>query len=164
MNGLSDRTLFDELLWVHGIVRRDLDAVRELAAAASNGAPAGEIRTEVEALKTNGPLWQLKVNCLHYCRFVHSHHGLEDRSLFPMLRLASPELGPVIDRLEADHRKVAELLDAVEEACDALGAEGESERRAALTAALDGLANHLLEHLSFEEESVEETMRAMPAR
>ena len=156
-------SLFDELLWVHRMIRRDLETVRELAAAAANGdASAAEVRDGVEALKTNGPLWKLKVNCLHYCAFVHSHHNAEDAMLFPRLRAADPDLGPVVDRLEADHREVSDLLDEVEAAAGALRGEIATEQRARVATALDDLAGHLLEHLEFEEENVAEAMRAMP--
>ena len=121
------------------------------------------MRRELAALKTNGPLWRLKVNCLHYCRFVHAHHGAEDRMLFPALRAADPGLGEVIDKLEADHRQVSDLLDEVEAGAGALSQAEETETRARLAGALDELATHLLEHLAFEEESVEETMRSMTA-
>ena len=163
MNRTSGASLFDELLWVHGMIRRDLDTVRDLAGAVTNGTPAAEIQAELEELKTNGPLWKLKVNCLHYCRFVHSHHGAEDAMLFPALRAANPDLAPVIDRLEADHRRVSDVLDEVEEAARELSAEAEAESRARVAVALDGLADNLLEHLDFEEENVANTMRAMTA-
>ncbi len=156
-------TLFDELLWVHGMIRRDLEAVRELARATADGAPASDVRRELAALRTNGPLWRLKVNCLQYCRFVHAHHGAEDRMLFPALRAADPGLGEVIERLEADHRRVSDLLDEVEARADALSESEEAETRARLAGALDELATHLLEHLTFEEEKVEDAMRSMTA-
>ena len=156
-------TLFDELLWVHGMIRRDLEAVRELATVTVNGAPAEDVRRELAALKTNGPLWRLKVNCLQYCRFVHAHHGAEDRMLFPALRAANPGLGEVIDRLESDHRQVSDLLDEVEAGADALSQAEEAQTRARLAGALDELATHLLDHLTFEEENVEEAMRSMTA-
>jgi hypothetical protein len=76
-------SLFDELLWVHRMIRRDLETVRKLVAGANGDAPAAEIRDGIEDLKTNGPLWKLKVNCLRYCAFVHSHHNAEDALLFP---------------------------------------------------------------------------------
>ncbi len=158
MNERADG-LFGELLWVHGMIRRDLETVRELAAAVTNGMPAGELQAQLDELKTNGPLWKLKVNCLHYCRFVHSHHGAEDAMLFPALRSANPDLGPAVDRLEADHRRVAELLDEVESAAGELSADAAT--RARVAAGLDELAEHLLEHLDFEERSIGETMRSM---
>jgi hypothetical protein len=155
-------SIFDELQWVHRAIRRDLATVRDLAAAAANGdASAGEVREGIETLKTNGPLWKLKVNCLHYCAFVHSHHNAEDSLLFPTLRASNPKLGSVVDRLEADHRQVSDLLDEVEAAAGDLRGEVAQEQRARLATALDGLADHLLEHLEFEEENLADVLGEM---
>jgi hemerythrin-like domain-containing protein len=109
-----------------------------------------ELEAELRELKTAGPLWQLKVNCLRYCRVVHLHHGLEDAMLFPALREADPDIGPVVDRLEADHRRVSDLLDAVEAAAARLTAADE-DARADVVVTLDALHGHLLEHLDYEE-------------
>jgi Hemerythrin HHE cation binding domain len=73
----AEEGLVGELKWVHAMIRQDLRTVRRLAA-------------EVTA----GPLWQLKVNCLRYCRFVHMHHHAESAFLFPRLRRSNPALGP----------------------------------------------------------------------
>jgi hypothetical protein len=145
---------YEELLWVHGMLRQELELVRSLAARVADGLSADELRIEVAALKANGPLWALKVNCLHYCRFVHGHHRLEDVALFPALRAADPEIAPVVDRLEADHRVVAAQLDEIEAAVAA-------EEQQRVITALDALADHLLEHLAFEEESIGPTLRRM---
>ena len=156
--------LFQELQWVHRMIRRDLGTVRDLATATANGdASPSEVREGIDALKTDGPLWKLRINCLRYCRFVHSHHNAEDAMLFPALRAANPELGPVVDRLEADHRRVSDLLDAVEDSAGALAEKAGGEQRQAVAAALDDLADDLLEHLEFEEENVAETMTSMTA-
>ena len=112
--------------------------------------PGAELEAELRELKTAGPLWQLKVNCLRYCRFVHLHHNLEDAMLFPALRDADPTIGPVVDRLEADHRRVSDLLDTVEAAAARLTAS-EEDARADVVLALDELHAHLLEHLDYEE-------------
>jgi hypothetical protein len=73
------RALFEELLWVHRMVRRDLETVRRLADECLEGRPAEELAGEIRKLEANGPLWRLKVNCLRCCRFVHSHHGPRSR-------------------------------------------------------------------------------------
>ena len=70
--------------------------------------------------------------------------------LFPALRDADPAIGPVVDRLEADHRRVSDLLDAVEAAAARLTA-AEADARADVVLALDELHGHLLEHLDYEE-------------
>jgi hypothetical protein len=154
------RALFAELQWVHGILRRDLERVERLAAEVAAGLPGAAVEAELGALKTGGPLWQLKVNCLRYCRFVHGHHNLEDALLFPALRETDPAIGPVVDRLEADHVKVSDLLDAVEAAAAELSA-GNGDARGAVVATLAALHEHLLEHLDYEELNAGPVLRRM---
>jgi Hemerythrin HHE cation binding domain len=131
-------------------LRRDLERVDALAREVAAGMPGAELEAELSELKAAGPLWQLKVNCLRYCRFVHLHHNLEDAMLFPALRDADPAIGPVVDRLEADHRRVSDLLHVVEAAAARLTA-AEEDARAGVVLALDELHAHLLEHLDYEE-------------
>ena len=137
------------------------DNVRQMAADTAAGRPADEVRAGIRSLATSGPLWQLKINCLHYCRFVHSHHGAESMALFPALRRANPELEPVVDKLEADHRSVAVLLGEVETAAQALRDSEDPGQRERLTLALHSLSETLLAHLSFEEGQISDTLRTL---
>jgi Hemerythrin HHE cation binding domain len=153
--------LFEELLWVHAMIRRDLETVQRLAADVDDGLTAPEVAGRLEELKANGPLWRLKVNCLHYCRFVHSHHRLEDAALFPALRRIDPGLDSVVDKLEADHRAVAEGLGEVERGAEALTEDDGGAARPVLSAALERLASTLLDHLTLEERELERPMSRM---
>jgi hypothetical protein len=148
----AGNVLLGQLKWVHSLVRRELQACRELAVDVANGASLGDVRAQIEALQTRGPLFQLRVNCLYYCRFVHSHHGHEDAWLFPAMRASAPDLAAVVDKLEADHRRVSDLLDAVEGAANQLEGPDDVTVRPLLVGALDELSRHLLEHLAYEEE------------
>jgi HAMP domain-containing protein len=151
--------LVEELKWVHDMIRRDLTTVHRMAADVAAGMPAADVQAELAALATNGPLWQLKINCLQYCRFVHSHHHAESLLLFPELRRANPALNPVVDKLEADHATVSDLLDEVEAAARALGRQDDTAVRQRLTDALQCLAVDLLAHLHYEEEQISDTLR-----
>ena len=157
---LQGEALFQDLLWVHSLVRHDLQVVRDLAARVEQGLDADQLRAELEALETSGPLWHLRVNCLQYCRFVHHHHRLEDIALFPAIRRQNPELGSVVDRLQADHRRVAEILERIETAADRLTEDDTPEARRLVAGGLGELAEHLLAHLDFEEQSVGPALRA----
>ncbi|MGH7643378.1 MAG: hemerythrin domain-containing protein [Candidatus Dormibacteria bacterium] len=143
-----------ELKWVHGLLRRDLKSCEALAASVTAGATASEVRDEIRRLKAKGPLFQLRMNCLRYCRFVHGHHGAEDVALFPAVRSSDPGLNTIVDRLEEDHRKVSELLDEVEASSLGLEQLGDLVARDRLTGALLQLSERLLKHLAFEEESL----------
>ena len=167
MTGYQDATpetelgkaLYAELLWVHSVLRRDLATVERLADQVASGLSAEDLARELETLKTTGPLWQLKAGCLRYCRFVHMHHGAEDVLLFPVIRDADPELGTVVDRLEADHRRVSEILDVIEAAAGNLTEGGGDQARGRVVYGLQQLHSHLLEHLDFEEENAGPAVR-----
>jgi hypothetical protein len=156
---VQGEALYQDLLWVHGLLRQDLATVERLAVEVAGGAAAEEVVAGLRALETAGPLWRLRASCLHYCRFVHHHHRLEDMALFPELRRVNPALGPVVDRLQEDHRRVAGLLEAVEAAAGVLEREDSPQARTAVAEALEALAAHLLAHLELEEESVAGTLR-----
>jgi hypothetical protein len=151
--------LVEQLRWVHDMIRRDLGTVRRMAADVAEGQPAAEIRAGLAELATNGPLWQLKINCLQYCRFVHLHHHTESALLFPELRRTNPALSPVVDKLEADHAAVSDLLDEVEAAARALSGREDPSIRKRLVGALHSLATDLLAHLQYEEEQISGTLR-----
>jgi Hemerythrin HHE cation binding domain len=145
------RAMFQELLWVHSAIRRDLATVERLAADVAGGMTGEAVQGTLDGLKTTGPLWQLKMSCLRYCSFVHAHHGAEDVLLFPALRATDPSIAGVVDRLEADHSRVSDLLDAVETAARALTeADGDGAREHVVKGLRD-LHGHLLEHLDYEE-------------
>jgi hypothetical protein len=150
--------LLDELKWVHDHIRHDLAVCEDLAQRVAEGLSPEDVRAEIRSLQTNGPLWKLRVNCLYYCRFVHAHHNLEDIAIFPGLRDANPDLGPVVDKLEADHRTVSDQLDEVEAAADALAAADAVDARARVVTALSDLAAGLLAHLTYEEEAIGPTL------
>ncbi|MCU1678575.1 MAG: Hemerythrin cation binding domain [Frankiales bacterium] len=145
--------LFEELRWVHDKLRRDLTTIRGLAAKVDAGATSATVEAALRSLQAKGPLWQLKVNCLTYCQFVHGHHGNEDMNIFPAVRRADPTMRKAVDRLVADHARVSDLLDEVEVAARFLGDDPASRTRT--SAALTALSAHLLEHLAYEEKVLE---------
>jgi hypothetical protein len=151
--------LVEELRWVHGIIRHNLQAISTVIAQLNAGVSAEQIRAQIDELASTSVIWTLRVNCFRYCRLVHSHHNIEDIALFPYLRRFNPALCPVIDRLEADHAVVSAYLDQVEAAANRLGAD--ESARITLTDALNGLTEHLLAHLDYEEASIAPTLRRM---
>jgi hypothetical protein len=155
--------LLAELKWVHRHIRHDLAVCRELAGDVVAGVAPEAVAARIVELKTSGPLWQLRANCLQYCRFVHLHHRLEDVRFFPAIRASDPALGPTVDRLESDHREVAVRLEEIEAAVEALGERDDEPTRRRVAEALDGLATLLLEHLDFEEEALAPTLRSWSA-
>jgi hemerythrin-like domain-containing protein len=102
------------------------------------------------------------VSCLHYCCFVQAHHNAEDREFFDELEETNPAIGPVVDRLKADHRAVSDYLDAVEAGTRALREDDRHDARRAVADSLEELKEHLLTHLDYEELNVATTVRRLP--
>lgn len=146
--------MFRELLWVHAHLRQDLQTVRRLADAARDGLSPETILAEIRDLQTNSPLWRLKFGCIRYCRFINLHHQLEDTALFPTIRSQDPSLGTALDRLQADHRAVHAITDRIAAIADRVPGDASGVSRFELVAALGELEEHLLGHLTFEEESL----------
>lgn len=155
----NGEAMFEELLWVHGMIRDNLQTIRRLISRIDGGAPAAEVRASLDELAATSVVWQLRSSCIRYCNFVHSHHHLEDSLFFPALCRANPALRTVVDKLQADHVLVSGYLDAVESAASRL-VSAESAR-AELTATLSELSEHLLAHLDYEEAHLEPTLRRL---
>jgi hemerythrin-like domain-containing protein len=155
------RAIYEMLLAVHSLIRQDLERVERLAVEVLDGLPAHDLREELRAIKRGGVLWQLQVNCLRYCSFVHSHHNAEDGDFFSELRHTNPAINPVVDRLQADHRRVSDDLDAVEAAAEGLADNDSQAARKAVVDSLEALGEKLLAHLDYEELSIEATVRRL---
>jgi hemerythrin HHE cation binding domain-containing protein len=153
--------LVDELRWVHGILRDNLAIIRSIVDRINGGAPAQQIKDEIDDFAATGAVWTLRINCLRYCSLVHAHHSGEDTHFFPGLRRANPDLCPVIDKLEADYLAISHYLDDVE-ASAKLILQDESAR-VDLAGALNALADHLLTHLDYEETNLNPTLRRLTA-
>ena len=153
--------LVHELERVHDMLRRDLRACQDMAGSARAGAPAADLRAAVEQMAGRTPHLRLGVDCLRFCTLVHNHHGGEDGILFPLVRRDAPHLAPVVDRLEDDHRVVARLLDHVEAAVAQLEGPDTTDAIGQVVDALDTLSNHLLEHLTREEQALRPFLLSM---
>lgn len=81
------------------------------------------------------------------------HHPKEDRYLFTLLRARAPEAGPVLDRLQQEHRSGAERIRTLEQAL-ARYEQGGSSEFAAFASAVEGYAAFHWEHMRCEEKEV----------
>jgi deazaflavin-dependent oxidoreductase (nitroreductase family) len=133
-------------------------ALRQLQPTPVNGSSFGEMlrtihdsyRRELALIRrdltTSGPSLgaQLRINCLTLCASLHIHHGHESSGLFPTLRARYPELEQTLDQLEAEHTKVATLLETLQSHLS-------SATPTALLPEIDALIETLLHHLDYEE-------------
>ncbi len=86
------------------------------------------------------------------------HHPKETELLFPRLRARAPQLGPVIDQLDADHARGEAAIRELEHALLAFEVMGPS-RREAFEAALQRYIGFYLDHMAVEERELLPTAR-----
>ncbi|MGB7448147.1 MAG: hemerythrin domain-containing protein [Ornithinimicrobium sp.] len=83
--------------------------------------------------------------CHGFCTALNGHHRGEDRTLFPAIVAAYPELGPVLRSLSQEHSMIAHLLGGLQAAVDR-GASAEE-----LGYHLEGVAAVMESHFRYEE-------------
>ncbi|MGW3931467.1 hemerythrin domain-containing protein [Streptomyces microflavus] len=119
-----------ELRRVHHRLREALDVTR----TALDEGIAGESATR-----------ELLLYCHGFCAALDSHHQGEDRTLFPAVAAAHPELRPVLRSLEQDHSMIAHLLGGLRTAVDRAASPEELDRH------LEGIAALMENHFRYEE-------------
>ncbi|WP_189246305.1 hemerythrin domain-containing protein [Streptosporangium pseudovulgare] len=90
----------NQLVEVHLRLREDLDRIRE------------DLDSYLDGGERPRMLW---AHCMTFCSALTRHHTGEDGGAFPVLAERFPELRPVIEQLEHDHRMVTGILSRVEE-------------------------------------------------
>ncbi|MEU2084123.1 hemerythrin domain-containing protein [Streptomyces albus] len=119
-----------ELRRVHHRLR---DALSVTRASLADGTP-GEAATR-----------ELLLYCHGFCAALDRHHQGEDRTLFPAIAAAHPQLRPVLRSLEQDHSMIAHLLGGLREAVDRNALPDELDRH------LEGIAALMENHFRYEE-------------
>ena len=87
----------------------------------------------------------LLLYCHGFCTALDGHHRAEDRTLFPAVAAAHPELRPVLRLLEQDHAMIAHLLGGLRAAAERAASPEELNRH------LDGVAAIMESHFRYEE-------------
>ena len=120
---------------VHSALRRDLERARMVLTDQPSPGPR-QRRAVASHLG-----WMM--------RFLHMHHTGEDVGLWPLMRARNPAAGALLDRMDADHRRIAPAITALEGA--ALAYRDDDSALDDLLDALTGLSDALLPHLRREE-------------
>lgn len=115
---------------MHNRLRNALSVTR---ASLADGTP-GEAATR-----------ELLLYCHGFCAALDRHHQGEDRTLFPAIAAAHPQLRPVLRSLEQDHSMIAHLLGGLREAVDRAAPPDELDRH------LEGVAALMENHFRYEE-------------
>ncbi|WP_084361808.1 hemerythrin domain-containing protein [Herbiconiux solani] len=133
---MTERDTNRLIAWSHelrGVHRRIREALRLTRDAVRQGEPAEDASRD------------LLVYCHGFCAALDGHHRGEDRSLFPAIEHAHPDLAPVLRALERDHSMIGHLLGNLRDAIDRGATASELGRH------LDGVAAIMENHFRYEE-------------
>ncbi|MFD4832058.1 hemerythrin domain-containing protein [Streptomyces sp. SID4919] len=119
-----------ELRQVHHRLRQALEVTR----ASLTDGTTGEAATR-----------ELLLYCRGFCAALDSHHKGEDRTLFPAIAAAHPELRPVLRALEQDHSMIAHLLGGLQAAVERAAPPEELDLH------LEGISALMENHFRYEE-------------
>lgn len=145
------------LIDIHDHLRTELDTVRDLMGQVLDGqTTVAAARSQLNQLTMRQNKWTLGTYCQQYCRVLTGHHNLEDQAMFPRLKRLDPDLTDVVDRLEAEHVIIHDVVESVDDALVAF--VGEDDDGTALREAVDLLTDTLLSHLSYEERELVEPL------
>jgi hemerythrin-like domain-containing protein len=140
---------------IHDYLRSNLEVIGTLIERASAGEVDPQVvRDTVENTALVANYRRFGNVCGQYCQLIHKHHTIEDRALFPALTSRSPALKAVVERLEAEHVHVHQLVEMLVEAIIALN---EQPDRAHFDSTVDifrALEKLLLSHFRYEEDAI----------
>ncbi len=83
--------------------------------------------------------------CHGFCAALTGHHQGEDRTLFPAIAAAYPELREPLRKLEQDHSMISYLVTALQAATERAAPPAELDRH------LEGIAAIMESHFRYEE-------------
>ncbi|MFI7587480.1 LLM class flavin-dependent oxidoreductase [Spongisporangium articulatum] len=145
------------LVDVHDHLRQELAQVRNIVDQVAGGSvDPGVARSAINEMTLRQNNWTMSTYCQSYCRVVTTHHTLEDQSMLPHLKARDPRLAGVVDRLEAEHHVIHEVLERVDAAL--VGFVADPQSRQNVVVAVDLLTDVLLSHLSYEERELVEPL------
>jgi iron-sulfur cluster repair protein YtfE (RIC family) len=138
------------LVEVHEHYRGELRELRGLLERVTQGATtAGQARSKLNEFAIRANNWAFGGLCQRQCMALEEHHLTEDDSIFPHLRRRQLSLQPVLDRLDAEHQVIGEVLADIDAALIHL-AQHPTES-GPVSEAVDLLADTLLSHFAYEE-------------
>ncbi|MGH3376114.1 MAG: hemerythrin domain-containing protein [Actinoallomurus sp.] len=125
----------EDMRIVHSALRRDLERTR--------------IVVSDPALLTDDRRRAIGAHLVWLMHTLHRHHTGEDEHVWPEIRRRAPSAGPLLDQMDADHRRIAEPIRETERVGVSFGAGAVAASE--VLAALVGLERAVLPHLAREE-------------
>lgn len=97
--------------------------------------------------------------CGQECGVLKMHHDIEEQSIFPPLHArGTSQIKAIVDRLQAEHLVVHEILERLAAAADTLSVTPSTENFELATEIFDRLLSVVRSHFHYEETTLEEAL------
>jgi hemerythrin-like domain-containing protein len=135
--------------------RTTLDEHRFIAWAQEMRAVHARLRAALEIAHDSLEIDDLLLYCRGFCAALDGHHRAEDRTLFPSIAAAHPDLRPVLRKLEQDHSMINYLIGGLTTAVDRSAGADEVRRH------LEGVGAIMENHFRYEERQLLTVLEAL---
>lgn len=152
---VAQKRLGQHLVMIHDHFRSNMLHLRDLIARAAEGSVSPtELQAETENMEMLQNYRQFGALCGQHCQIIHQHHSIEDRAIFPALGSKSAAFKRVVDRLQAEHVIVHDVLVRLIGAINNLITDPAPGKFAEVRALYDALEKVLLSHFGYEETAI----------
>lgn len=128
-----------EMVLIHRVIRREFRRLPALFRAAARDG----VRSKIVGAHAREML-----------NFLHTHHAGEDELLFPLLRERAALDPELMDRMDAQHARVSDAVEAVEAELPGWTTSADAAAGERMAARIDAMMPTLLDHLAEEEQEV----------
>lgn len=156
-SGSAGQAAYEHLVYVHGMYRRELVSLRKAIMQWSAHGDPEMVTAAARRFSSRAGGKNLRVQCQVFCQALGVHHEFEDTQMFPVLRGTAVDADEIIERLMADHRQIANLLDRLDDISRELPSPAD------MASAVAELGDSLEAHLDFEEASLAPLFHALRA-
>ncbi len=143
----------------HQMHLRELSKVRRAMAGVFAGeGTAEELLVTISSMQMFSNMRQFGNLCGAACEMLTGHHMIEDQYVFPALHGHTNGLNRVVERLQAEHLVIHELLVWLEAAASALITDPGAKTAKILRAEFARLEAFVVSHFGYEQTELEEAL------
>lgn len=147
------------LAMIHRLYLQQMGEVRQVMEEVARGESEAErLGKAVSSMQMVHNYQVFGTLCGRQCAALALHHTIEDHEIFPALAGRSEGLRRVIERLQAEHRVIHELLERLQAHAGEMMREPGAATLARLRESFEALETAIISHFGYEQEELEEAL------
>jgi Hemerythrin HHE cation binding domain len=143
----------------HEMHLRELSHVnRAIGEVFAGNGTAHTLLTTISSMQMVSNMRQFGNLCGGACGMLTGHHTIEDQWVFPALHGRTEGLDKVVERLQAEHLVIHDLIEKLERAATALITDPGTKTAAEVRAQFKRLETFVISHFRYEQTELEEAL------